>query len=66
MSVDLSQRVALPRAEAAAAVGISERTLREAIKRGDLVERYIGSKPVVEVDELRAWVSSLPTEGPRR
>lgn len=61
----MTARLALTRAEAAEAVGVSERTLRKAVQAGDLVERYVGSKPVIAVTELESWLASLPTT-PRR
>lgn len=42
--------------------GIGETTIKEAISAGDLVRRYPSSHPVVIESELRAWLSSLPTE----
>ena len=47
---------------AAAATGVSERTIRDAIRRGDLTAHYLGKKPLVMRDELADWVSALPTE----
>jgi len=47
---------------AAAATGVSERTIRDAIARGDLIAHYLGRKPLVMRDELADWVSALPTE----
>lgn len=50
---------------AAAATGVSETTLREAIEVGDLTARYVGrkaTKPIVAADDLHAWVQSLPVQ----
>lgn len=55
-------RIALTREEAAAAVGLSDKTLDTAVKSGDLVAHYSGSKPLFRVADLEAWVASLPTE----
>lgn len=49
----------------AAASGVSETTIREAVAAKQLVARYAGrraSKPVIDAVELFAWVRSLPTE----
>lgn len=51
---------ALP--DAADAVGLSERTLRDAIAEGSLIAHYQGRKPLVMHRDLEAWVESLPTE----
>lgn len=62
MSVDLDKRIALTRAEAAEAVGLSQDTIRRAVAAGDLVEHFpTPGKAVILVDELRAWISSAPT-----
>lgn len=49
-------------ARAAAAVGLSERTLRDAIATGDLIAHYLGRKPLIRRADLDAWIESLPTE----
>lgn len=51
--------------EAAIAVGVSTELLRQAVSRGDLIVRYISTKPVFAAGDLRRWVESLPEE-PRR
>ncbi|WP_372595450.1 helix-turn-helix domain-containing protein [Actinotalea sp.] len=48
--------------DAAQAVGLSERSIRDAIRRGDLAPRYFGSKPLIPAAELDAWLHSLPSE----
>ena len=60
-SVELSQRISVDVATAAELVGVSPSTIRAAIRGGDLGAHYVGVKPVVLIDELRAWVSSKPT-----
>ncbi len=50
---------------AARLVGLSPSTIRALMRRGDLVPRYSGSKPIFIVDELRAFLETLPAE-PRR
>ena len=49
---------------AAAATGLSKRTLQEAIAANDLIAHYSGTKPVVLHDDLHEWVESLPTTKP--
>lgn len=51
---------------AALATGLSETTLRDAVRRGDLAAHYSGTKPVIEREELRAFIQALPAERPRR
>lgn len=41
-------------------------TIFAAIQRGDLVARYIDSRPVIPTAELREWIDSAPTESPRK
>lgn len=50
--------------QAAEAVGVSARTLRRFVDRGDLAAKYINTKPVILASELEAWLESLPSEGP--
>lgn len=47
---------------AAAAVGLSDRTLRDAIADGSLTAHYQGRKPLILRDDLIDWIRSLPTE----
>lgn len=54
--------VSFDQAGAAAATGLSERTIRDAIRNGDLIAHYLGKKPVILRDDLAEWISSLPTE----
>lgn len=49
-------------AGAVAASGISDKTIRQAIKDRDLVAHYVGTKPVVMATDLAEWIESLPTE----
>lgn len=48
----------------AEATDLSVDSIQKAIKRGELVPSYFGSKPVVEEDEAVRWIKSLPTEKP--
>ena len=47
---------------AALATGLSESALRRYIRAGDLAVRFSGTKPLIERDELVAFVRSLPME----
>lgn len=42
--------------------GITVRDLQRAIKAGDLVTHYRGTKPIILREELRAFIKALPTE----
>ncbi len=45
--------------------GISDRTLLDAINQGAPVERrFVGSKPVFNVDSIDAWLDGLPLDKP--
>ena len=48
--------------EAAARVGCSLALIRGQIANNYLLVRYINSKPVIEHEELVAWLRNLPTE----
>lgn len=50
--------------DAAAASGVSDKTLRRAIAKGDLPVRYPTARPVVLADDLHAWLANTPTEPP--
>ena len=52
--------------DAAAAVGLkSVFTIREAVRRGELIPRYPNSKtPIILHTELLAWAESLPVDKP--
>jgi len=52
--------VSLSLDNAAKAADMSRRFLQDAISRGDLVARKAGNKTLVDIDDLRAWVKSLP------
>ncbi|ROS28872.1 hypothetical protein EDF22_0603 [Rathayibacter sp. PhB127] len=49
-------------AELAAAAGCSIDMVERAAKAGRLVVSRIGTKPVVEVDEAKRWIKSLPKD----
>jgi len=54
--------LALDLASAAAALSISLRQLQAHLRRGDLVAKYSGSKPLIPVAELVAFLDALPEE----
>jgi hypothetical protein len=49
---------------AAAAAGVSRTRIFEALRFGTLAAKKIGKATVIETDELRRWIRSLPTWGP--
>ena len=61
MSADLSQRISVTRDQAADLVGLSKDTVVRAVRAGELVEHYVSAKPVILVDDLRAWITAAPT-----
>jgi len=50
--------------EAAEMASTSVSVLRRKIAANDLSVRYIGSKPVILAEELKAWLEALPAEAP--
>jgi excisionase family DNA binding protein len=50
---------------AARMLGLSPSTIRAYIRRGDLVPRYSGTKPLLPVEDLKEFLVRLPSE-PRR
>lgn len=61
MSTDLAP-IAVTVQQAAAMTGMSVDVIRRAINAKNLVAHYPTSRPVVLVDELRAWIKSTPTD----
>lgn len=55
-------RVAYSPKDAADQVGISQRSIQNAIADGDLEVHYVGRLPRVFHDDLVTWFLSLPTE----
>lgn len=43
--------------EAAHALGLSEKTIRRAIRGGDLISSRIGSKIVIQLKNIEAWLT---------
>ena len=60
----MSAPLAYTIADAAAAVGVSDRVIRRAIDKGDLTVRYPTSRPIILADELRDWLATLPSKAP--
>ena len=53
-------------ADAADAVGVSDRVIRRAIDKGDLSVRYPTSRPIILADELRDWLATRPAVPPSK
>jgi hypothetical protein len=51
--------------EAAEIASTSVSVLRRKIAAHDITVRYVGTKPVILADELKAWLEALPTEAPQ-
>lgn len=51
--------------EAVEATGYSKDVIQRAMRAGDLVPRYVNSKPVLLADDLRSWIENAPTESPK-
>lgn len=49
-------------AELAAAAGCSIDMVERAAKAGRLIVSRIGTKPVVDVDDAKQWIKSLPKD----
>jgi len=58
----MTDKIAYTYAQAAEATGVGETRIKEAVRNGELTVRYPSSKPIIEHDELLAWVHALPTE----
>lgn len=53
----------LGKADAAAAMGLSERTLHRMIERGEVGTVRVGSRVLVPVQELERWVAAKLAQG---
>jgi len=51
---------------AAALVGLPRAAMDREISRAHIPVHYVGAEPLILVDDLRAWLTSLPTEPPAR
>lgn len=61
MSTATANAISVDVDEAAARTSLSPTTIRAAIKDGELIARYSGSKLIVRVVDLEAWIDALPT-----
>jgi excisionase family DNA binding protein len=52
-------------AEAAEAVGLSERVIRDAIKDSKIAVRYMNTKAIIRREDLADYIDQLPSESPR-
>ena len=52
----------LSKADAAAYLGVSVRSLDEKRARGEIPTRYDGDRPLFDRRDLDAWADALPTE----
>lgn len=48
--------------DAALALGVSERVIRDYINTGHLPVRFVGTKPIIPADGLREFLDDLPDE----
>ena len=55
--------LALPVDAAAVAAGVTRTRLYDAIARNELTARKPGKQTIIEIDELRRWIRSLPSRG---
>lgn len=53
--------IAVDTETAAKLLGLSPSTIRAYIRRGDLISRYSGTKPLLPVDDLKEFLLSLPS-----
>lgn len=55
----------IDRAQVPAIFGISDHTLINAMNQGASIERrFVGSKPVFNVDSIDSWIDGLPLDKP--
>lgn len=58
----MSDKLAYSIPEAAEIASTSVSVLRRKIAANDLTVKYIGAKPVVLAEELKAWLEALPDQ----
>lgn len=66
MSAPVFPFISADRTEAAEACGVGVTTIDEAVRSGELIVHYVGTKPIFRAADLDEWVRSLPTERPER
>ena len=49
--------------DAPSTVGVSRSRIFQAIRDNEITARKAGRSTIIEIDELRRWVKSLPTKG---
>ena len=54
---EFSGKLALPEAEAAAALGLAKHQLRDCRRRGELTGSKVGKQVVYAIEELRAFIT---------
>jgi hypothetical protein len=59
---ELDPQIAYAYPALAAAVDLSEQTLRNEVKAGRLIPSYVGAKPLFRYEEVRRWLEALPAE----
>jgi hypothetical protein len=55
--------IALAIEDAPQAVGVSRTRIFQAIRDNEITARKAGRSTIVEIDELKRWVKSLPVKG---
>lgn len=61
--MDTSTRISYTMAQAAAETGLSERTIRRAVKNGDIAARHFSARRIlIERAELESWIGALPSQ----
>jgi hypothetical protein len=55
--------IAYPLPEAARIAGISRTRIFEAVRNKELTARKAGRSTIIEIEEPRRWVRSLPAKG---
>jgi excisionase family DNA binding protein len=61
--VPLHLRISLSPEEASAITGIGTTSIRQAIADGELKAHKMGTRTVILVEDLKAWLKTLPTAG---
>lgn len=56
------ERLAYTVQEFAAATGLGVTTIRDAIKKNEIVPSFVGTKPLISRREGERWIESLPAE----
>jgi hypothetical protein len=56
-------RISLTPEESALSTGLARSRIFEAIRRGELTARGAGKSTIIEFEELKRWINSLPARG---